>query len=61
MIGAVDLRSPDMSSGEMIARMLRLAAESISAEMEVPIENVFVNHREARSGMVFDAGVIVEW
>jgi hypothetical protein len=26
-----------------------------------PLKNIFINHRHAHSGMVFDDGEIVEW
>jgi len=41
--------------------MLASAAASVSARAGVPIENVFINHRAAQSGTVFDAGQIVRW
>ena len=57
----VDLTAPDFNPPELVETMLRTVAASIARRAGVPLDNVFVLHREARSGMVFDAGEIVRW
>jgi hypothetical protein len=41
--------------------MLRGLTESISKRSKVPLDQIFINYREARSGRVFDAGKVVRW
>jgi phenylpyruvate tautomerase PptA (4-oxalocrotonate tautomerase family) len=57
----VDLLSPDFNPPEKIETMLRVIASSISKQAKIPINNIFINHRQAHSGMVFDAGEIARW
>lgn len=57
----VDLLSPDFNSQEQIENMLRIVAASISKRTLIPLNNIFINHRQASSGRVFDAGEIVRW
>jgi phenylpyruvate tautomerase PptA (4-oxalocrotonate tautomerase family) len=57
----VDLLAPDFNSAAAVEQMLTTVASSISKRAKVPITNIFINHRQARSGMVFDAGEIVRW
>ena len=57
----VDLLAPDFSSQAAIEKMLAAVAASISKRAQVPVTNIFVNFRQARPGMVFDAGEIVRW
>jgi hypothetical protein len=57
----VDLLAPDLNSGARVKKMLAAVASSISKRAGVPVTNIFVNFRHARSGMVFDAGEIVRW
>lgn len=57
----VDLLAPDFNSDANIGKMLAAVASSVSKRAKVPVTNVFINHRPARSGMVFDAGEIVQW
>jgi phenylpyruvate tautomerase PptA (4-oxalocrotonate tautomerase family) len=57
----VDLLSPDFNQPAQIEKMLRAVASSISKRAKVPITNIFINHRHAHSGMVFDAGEVVQW
>ena len=57
----VDLLSPDFNPPEKIEKMLRAVAASIAERARIPIDNIFVNHRQAHSGMVFDAGNIERW
>ena len=57
----VDLLSPDFNAPDKIERMLRVVASSISKRVKIPISTIFINHRQAHSGMVFDAGEIARW
>ena len=57
----VDLLSPDFNSPEQIENMLRVVAASIAKRAQVSLNNIFINHRRAHSGMVFDAGEVVRW
>jgi len=57
----VDLLSPDFNQAAQVEKMLRTVAASISKRAKVPITNIFINHRQAQSGMVFDAGEVVRW
>lgn len=57
----VDLLSPDFNPPEKVEKMLHVVASSISKRAKIPISNIFINHRHAYSGMVFDAGEIGRW
>mgnify|MGYP000197401164 CR=1 FL=1 len=57
----VDLLSPDFNSPEEIENMLRVIAARISKRALIPLNNIFINHRQAHSARVFDAGEIVRW
>lgn len=57
----VDLLSPDFNPPEKIEKMLEVIASSISKHAKIPINNIFINHRQAHSGMVFDVGEIARW
>lgn len=57
----VDLLAPDFNTPETVETMLATVAASISARTGIPIGNIFINYREAHSGMVFDAGNTVRW
>ena len=57
----VDLLTPDSNDRDVIARMLETLAESLSTHATFPKKNIFINHRQAHSGMVFDDGKIVRW
>jgi phenylpyruvate tautomerase PptA (4-oxalocrotonate tautomerase family) len=57
----VDVLTPDFNKSSEVEKMLRVVASSISTRANVPIKNIFINHRYAHSGMVFDAGEIVKW
>lgn len=57
----VDLLAPDFNNTDTIATMLKSIANSIAKRVDVPLENIFINHRQAHSCMVFDAGEIVRW
>ncbi|MDX1453499.1 MAG: hypothetical protein R3183_13145 [Oleiphilaceae bacterium] len=57
----VDLLTPDLHDDEHIALMLRTIANSIAERAQFPYSNIFIAHREARSGRVFDAGEVEHW
>jgi phage-related protein len=57
----VDLLTPDSDSQETITLMLRTTAESISKRANFPVNNIFINHRQGHSGLVFDDGKIAHW
>ena len=57
----VDLLTPDSNTQDTISFMLRTIAESISKRANFPVSNIFINHRQAHSAMVFDDGEIVHW
>ena len=57
----VDLLSPDFNPPPQIEKMLRVVASSLAKRARVPIGNIFINHRVAHSGAVFDGGDIVRW
>jgi phenylpyruvate tautomerase PptA (4-oxalocrotonate tautomerase family) len=57
----VDLLAPDFNVPAKIEQMFKSIASSISKRAKVPIDNIFINYRQAHSGMVFDAGEIFRW
>ena len=57
----VDLLTPSFNSAETNKLMLETLAESIAKRAEFPKNNIFINHRQAQSGMVFDEGKVVSW
>lgn len=57
----VDLLTPDSDGQETINLMLKTIAESISKRADFPVNNIFINYRQAHSAMVFDDGEIVHW
>ena len=57
----VDLLTPDFNSAESLEKMLNSLAECIAGHAPVKINKIFINHRYARSGMVFDDGKVVKW
>jgi phenylpyruvate tautomerase PptA (4-oxalocrotonate tautomerase family) len=57
----VDLLTPDFNDADQIRTMLTTLAASIARRAAFPIYNIFVNHRQAHAGMVFDDGKVVEW
>ena len=57
----VDFLTPDFHAAEQIENMLRAIAASIGKRANTPVHNVFINHRVARSGHVFDGGQVVSW
>jgi hypothetical protein len=36
-------------------------ASSLAERTGIPRDNIFIDHRQARSGMVFDAGSVEHW
>ena len=57
----VDLLTPDFNDLKVIATMLETIAESLSQQLNFPKNNIFINHNQAHSAMVFDDGRIVKW
>lgn len=57
----VDLLMPDFNSPEAVENMLKSAAFSICQHTDVPVQNIFINYQQARSGMVFDRGQVMRW
>lgn len=57
----VDLLTPDFNDVDTIRLMLKTIAASISTRLPFPINNIFVNHRQAHSEMVYDDGEVVAW
>ena len=57
----VDMLAPDFHSGSKIEKMLKVVATTLSINSGIPLNNIFINYREAHSGMVFDNGDIVRW
>ena len=41
--------------------MLHAVAGSIAARTGIASDHIFINHRRARAGMVFDEGDVVRW
>ncbi|MDH5767320.1 MAG: hypothetical protein OEZ38_14995 [Gammaproteobacteria bacterium] len=57
----VDLLTPDFNDNQTIAGMLSSLADSIHRHAPVAIDRIFINHRQAHSGMIFDDGKVVSW
>lgn len=57
----VDLLTPKHNSMQTVQKMLRTLAGSISTRAKVSMRKIFINHRPAHSGMVFDDGEVVTW
>lgn len=57
----VELLTPNLNSPDTIESMLDSLAKSISARAGVDIHNIFINHRHALSGNVFDEGKVIKW
>ena len=56
----VDLLAFQGRPPHIVEEMLRVVAFEVSQAAKVPIENVFVNYREATKGRVFSEGDIVK-
>ena len=52
---------PHSNDTTVIAVMLKTIADSIAERVGFPKNNIFINHRQAHSSMVFDDGNIVQW
>lgn len=57
----IDLLTPDFNDLGTIKSMLENIASTLSNKINFPINNIFINHRQAHSKMVFDDGKVVEW
>lgn len=57
----VTLLTPDFVPQAEIEQSLLALASSISERAQVPLDAIFINHEEAHSGRVFDAGKLVRW
>lgn len=57
----VDLLAPDFNTPSTIETMMTAVASSIAARASMPISNIFINQRQAHSGMVFDSGKVERW
>jgi len=57
----VDLLTPDFNDPATVQKMLRTLANSLAVQANVSIRNIFINHRQAHSQMVFDDGDVVKW
>jgi phenylpyruvate tautomerase PptA (4-oxalocrotonate tautomerase family) len=57
----VDMLAPDFNAPETVETMLTAVAHSFSERTDIPVTNIFINHRAAQSGRVFDGGEIVRW
>lgn len=57
----VDLLTPDFNNIDSIEMMLTTLARSLETHSNTQLSNIFINHRYAHSGMVFDDGKIVKW
>ena len=57
----VDLLTPDFNDSADIEIMLESIANSISKNIRLPRNNIFINNRQAQSTMVFDDGQVVKW
>ncbi|HEV8646727.1 MAG TPA: hypothetical protein VGR01_14285 [Burkholderiales bacterium] len=57
----VDLLSPDFNDAKAIETMLACVASSLAKRAGVSRTNIFISHRQAHSGMVFDAGSAERW
>jgi phenylpyruvate tautomerase PptA (4-oxalocrotonate tautomerase family) len=57
----VDLLAPDFNDARVVEAMLACVASSLAKRARVARDNIFINHRQAHSGMVFDAGKVERW
>lgn len=57
----VDLLTPDFNDEKTSERMLTTLAASLSVRAGIPREKIFIHHRHAASGSVFDDGEVVRW
>ncbi len=57
----VELLTPDVHQPASIEKQLTCLALALSRHTGISLHNIFIQHREARSGQVFDQGDIVRW
>jgi phenylpyruvate tautomerase PptA (4-oxalocrotonate tautomerase family) len=57
----VELFTPDFFTDETITKMFECIADFLSENTGVKYENIFISHREVRSGRVFNGGKIDKW
>ncbi|WP_148717384.1 hypothetical protein [Chitinolyticbacter meiyuanensis] len=57
----VELVTPDFHPPATVEKMLQVLADSLARRTGLPVDNVFIQHRRAKAGRVFDAGQIVRW
>jgi phenylpyruvate tautomerase PptA (4-oxalocrotonate tautomerase family) len=57
----VDLLVPDAQDAAAVKRMMTSIVSLLTEILHLPEKSIFINTRYARSGMVMDAGEIVQW
>lgn len=57
----VDFLTPDFIEADTVEKMIECIADSLVKRMNILPSKVFINHRYAHSGRLFDAGDIVRW
>ncbi|PLY04056.1 MAG: hypothetical protein C0624_06190 [Desulfuromonas sp.] len=57
----VELLTPDNLETAVITKMFESVAETISRYASFPRQNIFIYHRVAHSGAVFDDGRVATW
>lgn len=57
----VELLAPDFNSAQQVEIMLAAIVDCLVEQDIAGKDNIFVNHRTAASGRVFDAGEVVRW
>lgn len=57
----IDLLTPDFNDEKKIGVMLECVALSLAERTGFNQSNIFINHRQAHSLMVYDDGEIVSW
>ena len=57
----VELLTADLNDHQTGEMMLQVLAESLAKHARVSLRKIFILHRQARSGMVFDDGKIAHW
>ncbi|NIQ97670.1 MAG: hypothetical protein GWN87_28475, partial [Desulfuromonadales bacterium] len=58
---AVDILIPDFNPADVIEEILLAVAEVLAKSVNVSHDNIFIHLRTARSGTIFDSGMIAEW
>ena len=57
----VELLTPDFTEAAAIRTMLTTIAATLAENLPFSYDNIFINHRPAHSGTVFDDGRIIDW